>query len=183
MTDEARTTIGGGRLALLYVRESQYNERERTGLEEQLAACRALAGDLGYAVADEVTVVERAANASMARPGLTTLIGLVAAGRVAAIVTYSLDRLGRPDNEALEALLREFRRREVPLYLARKTRGYRYDPATGKLVSDATEVHAANREDWRPPEFIIIPRENEQDDLIADRLALSKGRTPERGEE
>ncbi len=176
MGDDAETTVGGGRPALIYARESQHNERERTEVEAQLAACRALAERLGYTIADETTLVDRGANTSMARPGLTALIGLVAGGRVSAVVTYSLDRLGRPENDALEALLRELRRRAVPIYLARMTRGYRYDPATGELIADAAEVHAANREDWRPPEFIIIPRENEQDDLIADRLTLSPAR-------
>lgn len=180
-TDAGR--IGAGRAALIYARESQYNERDRTPVEEQLAACRALATALGYTIADDTTIVEQGSNASIARAGMTALIGLIAAGRATAIVTYTLDRLGRPESEGIEALLREMRRREIPLYLARTPRGYAYNPATGRLVTDAAEVHAANREDWRPPEFIIIPRENEQDDLIADRLTLSNGRVVQAGEE
>ena len=85
-----------------------------------------------------------------------------------------LDRLGKPESEGLNALLRELRRREIPLYLARVPLGYGYHPGTGKLTHDAEAVHRGNMEDWRPPEFIIIPRENEQDDLLADRLTLGR---------
>jgi DNA invertase Pin-like site-specific DNA recombinase len=145
-------------------------------VEEQLAACRALAATLGYAVDDGATIGDEGPNTSLARPGITTLIGLVARDGAAAVIVHTLDRLGRPESEGLEALLREFRRRAVPIYIARTPKGYDYDPATGKLRHDPVAVAAANREDWRPPEYIVIPHESEQDDHLADRLLFRNGK-------
>lgn len=170
------TTIGAGRVAALYIRESQYNEHDRTPADEQLAACRELATALGYTLTEEATLIDSGPNSTLMRPGITRLIGLIAAGQAAAVVVHTLNRLGRTDSEGLEALLRELRRREIPVYIAHTPKGYRYDPATGKLLNDPEEIHAANREDWREPELIVIPRENEQDDLIADRLTLGNVR-------
>ncbi len=170
------TTIGAGRTAALYIRESQYNEHDRTPSEEQLVACRDLALALGYALTDEATLLDSGPNSTLMRPGITRLIGLAAAGQASAVVIHTLNRLGRTDSEGLEALLRELRRREIPVYIAHTPKGYHYDPATGKLQHNPEEIHAANREDWREPEYIVIPRENEQDDLIADRLTLGNVR-------
>jgi hypothetical protein len=170
------TTIGAGQTAALYIRESQYNEYDRTPSQEQLDACRDLALALGYTVTDEATLLDSGPNSTLMRPGITKLIGLIAAGQAAAVVVYTLNRLGRTDSEGLEALLRELRRREIPVYIAHTPKGYHYDVATGKLLHDPEEIHAANREEWREPEFIVIPRENEQDDLIADRLTLGNVR-------
>lgn len=177
---EPTRRIGEGRTILIYVRAPQYNERERTTVEVQLAAAHALAAHLGYTTAEELTIVEQGPNSSMGRRGVTQLIGHVAAGRVGAIVIYTLDRLGRPDSEALEALLRELRRRDVPLYIARTPDGYGYDPQTGKLLHDPEAIHAATLREWQPPEFIIIPRENEQDERFAEHLPRLGGvnRTP-----
>ncbi len=170
------TTIGAGQVAALYIRESQYNEHERIPSEEQLVACRDLALALGYTVTAEATLLDSGPNSTLLRPGITKLIGLVAAGQASAVVIYTLNRLGRTDSEGLEALLRELRRREIPVYIAHAPRGYHYDPPTGKLLHDPEAIHAANREDWREPEYIVIPRENEQDDLLADRLTLGSVR-------
>ena len=63
----------------------------------------------------------------------------------------------------MQALLRELRRRETPLYVANIAKGYRYDPKTGALLHDPEAVAAANREDARPPEYIVIPREDDRD--------------------
>lgn len=170
MVEPEMERVGSGQAVLIYVRESQYNEYERTTIEEQLAACTALAQSLGYAVRDEVTVIERGPNSSMTRAGVMALIGHVAAGRVGAVITYTLDRLGRPASDALEALVRELRRREVPLYIARTPGGYSYDPQTGKLAHDPEAIHAATLREWQPPEYIIIPRENEQDERFAEHF-------------
>jgi len=170
------TTIGAGRVAALYIRESQYNEHDRTPSEAQLAVCRDLALALGYTVTDEATLLDSGPNSTLMRPGITKLIGLVAAGQAAAVVVYTLNRLGRTDSQGLEALLRELRRRGIPVYIAHTPKGYRYDSATGKLLHDPEAIHAANREEWREPDFIVIPRENEQDDLVADRLTLGSVR-------
>ena len=172
-------TIGAGHVAALYIRESQYNETDRTPSEEQLAACRELAAALGYAATDEATLLDDGPNSTLLRPGITKLIGLIAAGQAAAVIVHTLNRLGRPESEGLETLLRELRRRAIPVYIARPPRGYGYDPATGKLLHDPAEIHAATLEEWREPELIVIPRENEQDDLIADRLTLGGVRQPE----
>jgi len=175
------TTIGAGRVAALYIRESQYNEHERPASDEQLTLCRDLALALGYTLTDEATLLDSGPNSTLLRPGITKLIGLIAAGQASAVVIHTLNRLGRTDSEGLEALLRELRRREIPVYIARTPKGYHYDPATGKLLHDPEEIHAANREEWREPEFIVIPRENEQDDLIADHLTL--GSVRQRGDD
>ncbi|HEY8600309.1 MAG TPA: recombinase family protein [Thermomicrobiales bacterium] len=187
MIESEAQRVGSGRAVLIYVRESQYNEYERTSVEEQLAACTTLAQSLGYAMSDELIVIERGPNSSMTRAGMMTLIGHVAAGRVGAIITYTLDRLGRPASDALEALVREFRRREVPLYIARTPDGYSYDPRSGKLVHDPEAIHAATLREWQPPEYIIIPRENEQDERFAEHFPrlnevgeiISNGQTTE----
>ena len=180
MSDEQRQSeaiprVGAGKAILIYAREPQYNERERTSTEEQLAAARALADHLGYTTADEFTIVEQGPNSSMGRRGVSQLIGHVAAGRVGAIVLHALDRLGRPDSESLEALLKELRRREVPLYIARTPGGYSYHPQTGKLIHDPEAIHAATMREWQPPDFIIIPRENEQDERFAEYLPRREG--------
>ncbi len=160
--ERLRATVGAGRLAALYTRAPDHTDRERTDVEEQLRACRELAADLGYAVTDEATLSDSGPGTTMARPGLTKLLGLLADGRAAAVIVYRLDRLAKPESELLEALQKQLRRRGVPLYVARAPKGYRYDPATGALTHDPAEVAAANREDARPPEYIVIPREDER---------------------
>jgi hypothetical protein len=176
-------TIGAGQRAVIYARAPQYNEHDRTTVEEQLAACFALAEHLGYTVEADAVVQEDAPNSSLLRPGMTKLIGLVAQQQGTAVITHTLDRLGRPQSEGLEALLRELRRRSVPLYVAKIPRGYGYDPATGKHTHDPALVAAANREDARPPEYIVIPRETEQDESLADLRALRTASAPTNGHE
>ena len=163
MKESTKTTIGAGRPAGIYARAPQPSDRERTPIEEQIAACRALAGELGYTVADESTVTDTGAGRSIRRPGLTALLGLLAERRVAAVIVYTLDRLARHESTTLDALLKELRRREIPLYVAKVPKGYRYDPTTGELLNDPEAVAAANREEWRPPEYIIIPSEYDPD--------------------
>jgi DNA invertase Pin-like site-specific DNA recombinase len=172
MADKQGEKVGTGKRAVIYVRHPQYNERDRTSTEVQLGACHALADALGYDVADQARLQEDLPNTSLARPGITRLIGLVAQGEADAIITYTLDRLGRPESEGLEALLREIRRRGIQLYVANVPKGYEYDPTTGKLTNDPALVAAANREDARPPEYIVIPRETEQEDSLAALRAL-----------
>lgn len=164
--------IGAGQRAVVYARAPQFNEHDRTPVEVQLDACLALAERLGYTVETEAVLHEDAPNSSLVRPGMTKLIGLVAQQQGTAVITYTLDRLGRLESEGLEALLRELRRRSVPLYVAKIPKGYEYDPATGKLINDPALVAAANREDARVPEYIVIPRETEQDESMADLRAL-----------
>lgn len=161
MTDGPREKIGTGRSAVIYARASEPNERERTPVDEQLTACRLFADELGYAVTAETTLSDTGPNVTSARPGLSALLRLVAEGSVHAIIVHTLDRLARPESQLMQALLREMRRREVPIYMARTPRGYRYDATTGELLNDPAEVAEASREEWRPPDYIIIPREDE----------------------
>jgi hypothetical protein len=170
--------VGTGQRAVVYARAPQYNERDRTTVEDQLSACLALAEQLGYTVEAEAILQEDAPNSSLIRPGMTKLIGLVAQQQGTAVITHTLDRLGRLESEGLEALLRELRRRAVPIYVAKVPKGYDYDPATGKLTNDPALVAAANREDARPPEYIVIPRETEQDESMADLRILRSATTP-----
>jgi hypothetical protein len=164
MSEQARAaTVGAGRLAALYARKPQYNELDRTTVAEQLARCRALALALGYTLADEAMLSDDAPNTAPGRPGLTALIGLIVQRRAAALIVYTLERLGKQESEGLDALLKELRRREIPLYIAKTPKGYYYDSATGQLLHDPALVAAANREDARPPDYIIIPREDERD--------------------
>jgi len=172
MSERSSEVIGMGRRAVVYVRHPQYNEHDRTTIEEQLNTCLAVAETLGYSVEGEAIIEENAPNSSLARPGITRLITILAQGNAAALITHSLDRLGRTDSEGLEALVRELRRRDVAIYVGRIPKGYRYDPQTGRLLHDPALIAAANREDARPPEYIVIPRETEQGEMMADFQAL-----------
>jgi DNA invertase Pin-like site-specific DNA recombinase len=173
--------IGSGQRAVIYARTPQFNEHDRTAVEVQLTACLALAEHLGYTVEPEAVLQEDTPNSSLVRPGMTKLIGLVAQKQGTAVITYTLDRLGRLESEGLEALLRELRRRSVPIFVSKVPMGYSYDPATGKLIHDPALVAAANREDARPPEYIVIPRETEQHDSMADLRALRTAQSPANG--
>lgn len=166
MVERPPSKVGAGRTALLYARAPQAYEHYHTGVDDQLAACRALAAALGYTVSDATTLSDALPGTTADRPGLTALVGLLARGEASAVVVARLDRLGKPETEFIEALLKEMRRRDIPLYLAETPRGYAYDPATGKLVHDAAEVAAANREDWRPPDYIAVPYENDPEKFI-----------------
>lgn len=50
MTEVVGTMVGAGRIAVIYGRVPESREHDQTSLEEQLAACRTLAGELGYDV-------------------------------------------------------------------------------------------------------------------------------------
>ncbi len=161
MTDLTGTRVGAGRVAAIYARAPASNEHDRTPVEEQLAVCRALARELGYDVTDESTLSDTGPNTTLARPGLTALLGLIAKGDVGAVIAHTLDRVARPQSRALEVLIKELRRREVPLYVAKAAKGYWYDPATGELVNDPRAVAAASLEEWSPPDYITHPREHD----------------------
>lgn len=161
--DQNEATIGVGRVAAIYARAPEPSDLDRTTVAEQLDAGRALAAELGYTVAPAATLSDSGPGTTMARPGLTTLLGLIAKGEAGAVIVYTLDRLARLEGEALRALLKELRRRETPLYVAKRAKGYRYDPKTGALLHDPEAVAAANREDARPPQYIVIPREDDRD--------------------
>ena len=156
--EQPKGRVGDGKAAAIYARAPEPSEPQRTPVEEQIEACRRLAETLGYAVSREATFTDTGTGHTLARPGLSALIGHLAAGGVGALVVYGVDRIAKRETTPLELLLRELGRREIPLYIANVPRGYRYDPATGRLLDDPDEVDAANREEWRPPESIPIPR-------------------------
>lgn len=158
MEERSQGRIGDGEAAAIYTRAPEPSEPQRTPVEEQIAACRALAETLGYAVADEAVFSDTCSGHTLARPGLSALIGHLAAGGVGALIVYGVDRIAKRETTPLELLLRELSRREIRLYIAHVPRGYRYDPATGRLLDDPDEVDAANREEWRPPESYPVPR-------------------------
>ncbi len=145
MNEVPNETIGSGQRAVVYARHPQYNEQDRTSAEAQLSACFAVAATLGYSVATEAIIEEDTPNSSLARPGITRLITILAQGNATALITYSLDRLGRIDSEGLEALVRELRRREIAIYVGRIPKGYRYDPQTGEPLHDPALIAAANQ--------------------------------------
>lgn len=156
--EQPKGRIGYGKAAAIYARAPEPSEPQRTPVEVQVEACRALADVLGYAVPDEATFTDTGAGHTLARPGLSALIGHLAAGGAGALIVYGVDRIAKRETTPLELLLRELGRREIPLYIANVPRGYRYDPTTGRLLDDPDEVDAANREEWRPPEFYPVPR-------------------------
>jgi hypothetical protein len=159
MDNPSDARVGAGLLAAIYTRAPEPSEPEQATVAEQLASCRSLAAELGYDVSEEATITDTGSGTVLGRPGLSALLALIAGGRVAAVFTHTASRLGRPESRPLEALLKVLRARGIPLYVARIPRGYRYDPATGDLAGDAEEIAAANREEWRPPERVPIPRE------------------------
>ncbi len=150
--------VGDDRTAALYARTPEPSDHARTPVEEQLAACRALASALGYNIGDDTTFTDTSPASTLTRPGLTALLGLIARREVHAVIVYTLDRLARPETRQREILLKELQKRNVPLYVAKIPNGYRYDPVTGNLL--AAPEAGATLEDWRPPEYIIIPRED-----------------------
>lgn len=162
MGDPTATRVGTGKQAAIYARAPHLSEHDRTSVEAQLEACRTLATELGYTVADEAALSDTGPATTLSRPGLTALLGLIATKRVDAVIVYTVDRLARLESKPLEALLKELRRREIPLYVAKAPKGYWYDPSTGMLKNDPVAVSAANLEEWRPPEYIPIPREYDE---------------------
>ncbi len=96
--------------AAIYVRVSTAEQADPGlnggSLESQEAKCRALCEARGLDVA-RVFVDPGASGASLDRPGLDDLRAAVAAGEVAVVVVYAVDRLSRSQADTLE-LLREF---------------------------------------------------------------------------
>ncbi len=158
MSDPTEARIGTGKHVAIYARAPHLAEHDRTSVEEQVAACRALAEELGYTVAQDAVLSDTGPASTPSRPGVTSLLGLIAARRVDAVVVYTVDRLARQESKPLEVLLKGLRLREIPLYVAKTPKGYRYDPTTGALVDDPEAVSAANQEEWRPPEYLPVPR-------------------------
>ncbi len=163
MDQDSGGRVGRGRQAAIYARAPSPSDRERISVEEQLEACRSLAAELGFTVATDAVFTDVGPGTGLGRPGLSALLRAIAQGDVEALFVYTLDRLARAGSNPLEALLKELRRRERPLYLGKTPKGYRYDPATGTLAAEPEAGATANLEEWRPPAEIIIPREDDSD--------------------
>lgn len=153
--------VGSGKVAAIYLRAPDRTENDRTSVEAQLGACRALAEELGFTVEPGAIFEDSGTSASSARPGLSALFQEIGERGVEAVIVYQLDRLARGGGTLEEALLKELRRRKVQLYLANVARGYQYDERTGRLRRDDAEIAAANRAEARPVEYVVIPVEDE----------------------
>lgn len=96
--------------AALYVRVSTAEQADPGlnggSLESQEARCRALCEARGLEVV-RVFIDAGESGGDLERPALTALRDCVAAGEVAAVVVYAVDRLSRSQADTL-ALLREF---------------------------------------------------------------------------
>lgn len=96
--------------AALYVRVSTAEQADPGlnggSLESQEARCRALCEARGLEVA-RVFIDAGASGGTLDRPALADLRAAVAAGEVAVVVVYAVDRLSRSQADTL-ALLREF---------------------------------------------------------------------------
>ena len=158
MQEQTQSKVGDGRIAALYARAPEPSDHDRTTSEEQLQVCLALAQDLGYTVTEAATYSDTGPASTLTRPGLTALFGLIARQEVHAVIVYTLDRLARLETRQREVLLQELHKRNMPLYVAKVPNGYRYDPGTGNLIAEPEA--GATLEDWRPPEYIVIPRED-----------------------
>jgi site-specific DNA recombinase len=106
--------------AALYVRVSKAEQADAGlnggSLESQEARCRALCEARGLEVVGVFTD-PGASGGTLERPGLDALRASVAAGEVAAVVAYAVDRLSRRQADTL-ALLEEFERHGAGLMAA-----------------------------------------------------------------
>jgi site-specific DNA recombinase len=95
-------------VAGIYVRVSKDSQIQDDGgsLESQEARCRALCEARGWSVG-RVYVDGGQSGGTVERPALAELRADVAAGRIAVVVVYAVDRLSRMQADTL-ALLREF---------------------------------------------------------------------------
>jgi len=106
--------------AAIYVRVSTAEQADPGlnggSLESQEARCRALCEARGLEVA-RVFIDAGQSGGTLERPGLAQLREAVAAGEVAAVVVYAVDRLSRRQADTL-ALLEEFERHGAGLMAA-----------------------------------------------------------------
>ena len=106
--------------AALYLRVSTAEQADPTlnggSLESQEARCRALCEARGLEVV-RVFIDAGASGGTLDEPGLADLRASVAAGEVAAVIVYAVDRLSRRQADTL-ALLEEFERHGAGLAAA-----------------------------------------------------------------
>ncbi len=128
--------------AALYVRVSTAEQADPGlnggSLESQEARCRARCEARGLEVA-RVFVDAGASGGTLDRPGLAALRAAVAAGEVATVVVYAVDRLSRSQADTL-ALLREFESHGAGLLAA--SQEFETESPTGKAMLGMLAVFA-----------------------------------------
>ncbi len=102
--------------AAIYARFSSDLQTEKS-IEDQVARCREIARAQGYQVAEVFSDHALSGASTANRPGVQNLMAAVAAGRIAVIVTESLDRLSR-DQADLALIHRQCKMHRVRLITA-----------------------------------------------------------------
>jgi site-specific DNA recombinase len=75
------------------------------GLDLQRERITAYAKALGFEIADDCWIVDDGyTGTNLDRPGLQSLLGLVASGKVRKVVVYKIDRLSRSQRRLLEVI-------------------------------------------------------------------------------
>ena len=93
-------------LAAIYARYSSENQRPES-IEDQVAACRRLAGQRGFTIAEDHVYSDQAqSGARKDRPGLTALLSAAASGQFQVVLVDDLSRLAR-DNYLMLSVLAE----------------------------------------------------------------------------
>lgn len=100
--------IDGERVAI-YIRWSTEDQAAGTTLAVQRQACQHYVLSQGWRLRDDLCFVDDGwSGGSLARPGMAELRALVAAGEVACVVVYKIDRLSRNLVDAVQLVLREW---------------------------------------------------------------------------
>ncbi len=100
--------IDAGRVAI-YIRWSTEDQAAGTTLAVQRQACQHYVLSQGWRLRDELCFVDDGwSGGSLLRPGIAELRRLVAAGEVACVVVYKIDRLSRNLVDAVQLVLREW---------------------------------------------------------------------------
>lgn len=102
---------------MIYCRISRDRIGAGLGVERQEADCRALATRLGFTVVDVLVDNDLSAYSGKPRPGYKSLLEMIAAGGVDAVIAWHGDRLHRSISE-LEQYISVCEAREVPTFTA-----------------------------------------------------------------
>ncbi|HEY3366672.1 MAG TPA: recombinase family protein [Symbiobacteriaceae bacterium] len=93
----------------VYIRWSTDDQGEGTTLQTQLERCRCFLGSQGWAFREDLVYIDDGfSGGTLDRPALTRLRADVAAGRVACVVAYKIDRLSRSVVDIVDLVLREW---------------------------------------------------------------------------
>jgi site-specific DNA recombinase len=93
----------------IYVRWSTEEQGEGTTLLEQLERCKSYVVSQGWRVNDNLIFVDDGySGATLHRPGITQLRGLIKKGQVDCVVSLKIDRLSRSLVDCVDLVLREW---------------------------------------------------------------------------